>query len=152
MEGIVDSRKLITISFTFSSHCKHKADIMIRQQMKRETYIYDYSKLNIKYLRILDFRQLWTPRRGKFFRTIFSERKFSVNSSFLSQSSHTVLLLLLLLLFGIAELTRLQLPKCNNHLVSFINVDGLSVSYIVHIFDTIKSRTMVYRSMDCRHF
>ena len=42
-------------------------------------------------------------------------------------------------LFGIAELTRLQLPKCNNHLVSFINVDGLSVSYIVHIFDTIKS-------------
>ena len=55
-------------------------------------------------------------------------------------------------LFGIAELTRLQLPKCNNHLVSFINVDGLSVSYIVHIFDTIKSRTMVYRSMECPHF
>ena len=56
-------------------------------------------------------------------------------------------------LFGIADLiTRLQLPKCNNHLVSFIKVDGLSVSYIVHIFDTIKSRTMVYRSMDCPHF
>ena len=55
-------------------------------------------------------------------------------------------------LFGIADLTRLQLPKCNNHLVSFIKVDGLSVSYIVHIFDTIKSRTMVYRSMECWHF
>ena len=47
------------------------------------------------------------------------------------------------LLFGIADLTRPQLPKCNNHLVSFIKVDGLSVSYIVNIFDTIKSRTMV---------
>ena len=58
----------------------------------------------------------------------------------------------LLLLFGIAELTRLQLPKCNNHLVSFIKVDGLSVSYIVIIFTTIKSRTLVYRSMECRHF
>ena len=47
-------------------------------------------------------------------------------------------------IFGIADLTRPQLPKCNNHLVSsFIKVDGLSVSYIVHIFDTIKSRTMV---------
>ena len=55
-------------------------------------------------------------------------------------------------LFGIADLARLQLPKCNNHLVSFIKVDGLSVPYIVDIFDTIKSRTMVYRSMDCRHF
>ena len=40
-------------------------------------------------------------------------------------------------LFGIADLTRLQLPKCNNHLVSFIKVDGLSVSYIVIIFTTI---------------
>ena len=54
-------------------------------------------------------------------------------------------------LFGIADLTRLQLPKCNNHLVSFIKVDGLSVSYIVDIFDTIKSRKMVYRSMECKH-
>ena len=54
--------------------------------------------------------------------------------------------------FGIADLTRLQLPKCNNHLVSFIKVDGLFVPYIVHIFDTIKSITMVYRSMDCPHF
>ena len=45
-------------------------------------------------------------------------------------------------LFGIADLTRPQLPKCNNHLVSFIKVDGLSAPYIVHIFDTIKSRTM----------
>ena len=52
-------------------------------------------------------------------------------------------------LFGIADLTRLQLPKCNNHLVSFIKVDGLSVPYIVDIFDIIKSRTLVYRSMDC---
>ena len=49
-------------------------------------------------------------------------------------------------------------PKCNNHLVSFIKVEGLFVSYIVDIFDikndglslytvdifdTIKSRTMV---------
>jgi len=50
-----------------------------------------------------------------------------------------------ILLFGIADLTRPQLPKCKNHLVSFIKVDGLSVSYIVHIFDNIKSRTMVYR-------
>ena len=49
-------------------------------------------------------------------------------------------------LFGIADLTRPQLPKCNNHLVTFIKVDGLSVPYIVDIFDTIKSRTMVYRS------
>ena len=66
-------------------------------------------------------------------------------------------------LFGIADLTRLQLPKCNNHLVSFIKVDGLSVSYIViifttitserwsivlwivNIFDIIKSRMMVWR-------
>ena len=46
-------------------------------------------------------------------------------------------------IFGIADLTRPQLPKCNNHLVSFIKVDGLSVPYIVNIFDTIKSRTMV---------
>ena len=46
-------------------------------------------------------------------------------------------------IFGIVDLTRPQLPKCNNHLVSFIKVDGLSVSYPVHIFDTIKSRTMV---------
>ena len=53
------------------------------------------------------------------------------------------------MIFGIADLTRPQLPKCNNHLVSFIKVDGLSVSYSVHIFDTIKSRTMVYRSMHC---
>ena len=30
------------------------------------------------------------------------------------------------ILFGIADLTRPQLPKCNNHLVSFIKVDGLS--------------------------
>ena len=52
-------------------------------------------------------------------------------------------------LFGIADLTRLQLPKCNNHQVSFIKVDGLSVPYIVDIFDIIKSRTLVYRSMDC---
>ena len=53
-------------------------------------------------------------------------------------------------IFGIVDLTRPQLPKCNNHLVSsFIKVDGLSVSYTVHIFDTIKSRTMVYRSMHC---
>ena len=42
------------------------------------------------------------------------------------------------ILFGIADLTRPQLPKCNNHLVSFIKVDGLSVSYIVDIFDIIK--------------
>ena len=57
------------------------------------------------------------------------------------------------MIFGIADLTRPQLPKCNNHLlVSFIKVDGLFVSYIVHIFDTIKSRTMVYRSTDCPHF
>ena len=49
----------------------------------------------------------------------------------------------LYMIFGIADLTRPQLPKCNNHLVSFIKVDGLSVSYIVDIFDTIKSRTMV---------
>ena len=77
----------------------------------------------------------------------------------------------IILLFGIADLTRPQLPKCNNHLISFIKVDGLSVSYIVDIFLTplnqerwsivlwivnifviIKSRTMVYRSMDCKHF
>ena len=52
-------------------------------------------------------------------------------------------------LFGIADLTGPRLPKCNNHLVSFMKVDGLFISYIVNIFNTIKSRTMVYRSMDC---
>ena len=47
-------------------------------------------------------------------------------------------------IFGIVDLTRPQLPKCNNHLlVSFIKVDGLFVSYIVHIFDIIQSRMMV---------
>ena len=56
------------------------------------------------------------------------------------------------LLFGIADLTRLQLRKCNNHLVPFIKVDGLSVSYIVIIFATIKSRALVYPSMECRNF
>ena len=39
--------------------------------------------------------------------------------------------------------------NCTNHLVSFIKVDGLFVSYIVDIFDIIKSRMMVYRSMHC---
>ena len=38
--------------------------------------------------------------------------------------------------------------NCTNHLVSFIKVDGLFVSYIVDIFDIIKLR-MVYRSMHC---
>ena len=38
-------------------------------------------------------------------------------------------------IFGIADLTRPQLPKCNNHLVSsFIKVDGLS---IVHILSSL---------------
>jgi len=36
-----------------------------------------------------------------------------------------------------------NLRKCNNHLVSFIQVEGLFVPYIDDIFDTIKSRTMV---------
>ena len=48
------------------------------------------------------------------------------------------------ILFGIADLTRPQLPKCNNHLVSFVKVDGLSVSYIVDIFDTIKINEKVF--------
>ena len=48
------------------------------------------------------------------------------------------------ILFGIADLTRPQLPKCNNHLVSFIKVDGKSVSYIVDIFDTIKINEKVF--------
>ena len=43
----------------------------------------------------------------------------------------------------IADITPPQLPKCDNHLVSFIKVEGLFVPYIVNIFDTIKSRTMV---------
>ena len=34
-----------------------------------------------------------------------------------------------------------NLRKCNNHLVSFIKVEGLFVPYIDDIFDTIKSRT-----------
>ena len=65
-------------------------------------------------------------------------------------------------LFGIADLTRLQLRKCNNHLVSFIKVDALLSSHTlstflpplnqkrwsivlwsVDIFDIIKSRTLV---------
>ena len=46
--------------------------------------------------------------------------------------------------FGIADITRpYSLPKCYNHLVSFIKVEGLFVPYIDDIFDTIKSRTMV---------
>ena len=32
---------------------------------------------------------------------------------------------------------------CNSHLVSFIKVEGLFVSYIVDIFDTIKSKMTV---------
>ena len=44
-------------------------------------------------------------------------------------------------LFGIAMpmLHDLNFQKCNNHLVSFIKVEGLFVPYIVAIFDTIKS-------------
>jgi len=34
---------------------------------------------------------------------------------------------------------------CNNHLVSFIKVEGLFVSYIVTLFDTIKSKMTDYR-------
>ena len=38
-------------------------------------------------------------------------------------------------LLGIADLTGPRLPKCNNHLVSFMKVDGLFIfiSYIVNI-------------------
>ena len=48
-------------------------------------------------------------------------------------------------LFGIAMpmLHDLNSQKCNNHLVSFIKVVGLFVSYIVAIFDTIKSEMTV---------
>ena len=50
-------------------------------------------------------------------------------------------------LFGIAMpmLHDLNSQKCNNHLVSFIKVAGLFVSYIVAIFDTIKSKMTVWR-------
>ena len=44
-------------------------------------------------------------------------------------------------IFGQPILHDPNFPKCNNHLVSFIKVEGLFVPYIVHIFDTIKSRT-----------
>ena len=109
------------------------------------------------YLRILDFRQVWSAPRGKISDLSAWLRKFSDNSSFSSKSSLIRYYYLFyydtfVLLFGIADLTRPQLPKCNNHLVSFIKVYGLFVPYIVDIFYTIKSRTMVYRSMDCRHF
>ena len=67
-------------------------------------------------------------------------------------SIQTISLVSITFVFGIADLTRLQLRKCNNHLVSFIKVDGLSVSYIVIVFVIIKSRMMVYRSMECPHF
>ena len=50
---------------------------------------------------------------------------------------------IIILLFGIADCTRPKLPKWNNHLVSFIKVEGLFVSYIVDIFDTIKSKMTV---------
>ena len=46
-------------------------------------------------------------------------------------------------IFGLPILHDPNLQTCNNHLVSFIKVEGLFVPYIVHIFDTIKSRTMV---------
>ena len=48
-------------------------------------------------------------------------------------------------LFGIAMpmLHDLNFQKCNNHLVSFIKVEGLFVPYIVHIFDTVKSEMTV---------
>ena len=37
----------------------------------------------------------------------------------------------------------LNFQKCINHLESFIKVEGLFVSYIVDIFDTIKSKMTV---------
>ena len=39
----------------------------------------------------------------------------------------------------------LNSQKCNDHLVSFIKVEGLFFPYIVDIFDTIKSEMTVYR-------
>ena len=51
----------------------------------------------------------------------------------------------IIIIFGIAMpmLHDLNSQKCNNHLVSFIKVVGLFVSYIVDIFDTIKSEMTV---------
>jgi len=48
-------------------------------------------------------------------------------------------------LFGIAMpmLHDLNSQKCNNHLVSFIKVEGLFFPYIVDIFDAIKSEMTV---------
>ena len=48
-------------------------------------------------------------------------------------------------IFGIAipMLHDFNFQKCNNHLVSFIKVEGLFVPYIVDIFDTIKSKMTV---------
>ena len=47
------------------------------------------------------------------------------------------------ILFGIADITPPRLVKCNTDLVSLIKDHGLFVPYIVHIFDSVKSRTMV---------
>jgi len=44
-------------------------------------------------------------------------------------------------IFGRADLTR---PKCNNHLLSFIKVEGLFVSYIVTITWYRLSRSKIF--------
>ena len=76
------------------------------------------------------------------FRTIFSERKFSVNSSILELIlPYGIIIIIIRLAEGCRSLHDPNLRKCNNHLVSFIKVEGLFVSYIDDIFDIIKSRT-----------
>ena len=49
----------------------------------------------------------------------------------------------ILLLFGIADLTRIARKKCPPHLVSLIKVEGLFSSYIVTHFDIVNSESLV---------
>ncbi|ACO68221.1 predicted protein [Micromonas commoda] len=63
-------------------------------------------------------------------------------SLIISKRSSEISLSIIRLAEGCRSLHDPNLRKCNNHLlVSFIKVEGLFVSYIVHIFDIIKSRT-----------
>ena len=57
--------------------------------------------------------------------------------------THTVLVrscrIIIIELFGIADLTRIARKKCPPHLVSLIKVEGLFSPYIVTHFDIVNS-------------
>ena len=83
--GVNSSRSISIFSTSiYVSPCNPGGSIASVEQI----YLLDY-------LRILDFRQVWTPRRGTFSDWSARLRKLSDTSSVLSDSSHTV--------FGIAD-------------------------------------------------